>query len=208
MKLSRRHLTLAGAALLLGGKWTASRSINTKRPALLPDPGLLAPGDWFFRRTNSVPGLLSRQADPDSPFSHVGIVSRSPDGWRVVHATPADETGAGGVRADPVHLFAEHLSVSAIAVARCINATTTQRQKMAAAALGFIGRPFDGLFDGEDESKLYCTELVWRAATAAKISLNHPFRPVTTLFGRRTVITLSALTRQPGLEWQLRGGIP
>lgn len=208
MKLSRRHLTLAGAALLLGGKWTASRSINTRRPALLPDPGLLAPGDWFFRRTNSIPGLLSHQADPDSTFSHVGIVSRSPDGWMVVHATPADETGAGCVRADPVHLFAEHLSVSAIAVARYINATSTQRQKMAAAARGFIGRPFDGLFDSEDESELYCTELVWRAATAAGISLNRPLRPLTTLFGSRTVISLTALTQQPGLEWLLREGAP
>lgn len=205
MKLTRRRLALAGAALLLGGgAWAARRLISPQHQALLPDPGLLAPGDWFFRRTNSLPGYLSRQADPTGVFSHVGIVGRAPGGWMVIHATPADVDGAGGVRADPVSRFTEQADVTAIAVARCVSATPAQRQNMAAAAFGFVGRPFDGLFDSEDEGALYCTELVWRATSAAGISLDRPLRPFMSPLGTRAVVSLTTLVQQPGLDWVVR----
>lgn len=175
-----------------------------QRQPLLPDPGLLAPGDWLFRRTNSLPGYLSRQADPEGTYSHVGIVGQGRGGWTVVHATPADGDGVGGVRADAVSLFTSQADVSVIAVARLAGATAAQRQGMAAAAQGFIGHPFDGAFDSEDEGALYCTELVWRAAVAAGIALDRPLRPFTTPLGTRAVVSLTTLAQQPGLDWIFR----
>jgi hypothetical protein len=168
------------------------------------DPAQLAAGDWIFRRTTSIPGYLSGHIDPVGEFSHVGIACPFLHGWQVIHAVPAESGEPGGVRADSLNEFCEAADVRLIAQARLSKATAGQQLAMAEMARRLIGKPFDITFNSADDSRLYCTELVWRVSEAAGIQLHKPLQSLRTILGEFNVVTLSALSAQPDLRWLQR----
>ena len=204
MNSRRRQLLLAGISLsaVLAGVADQKMGPPFRHPTL--DHSLLQAGDWLFRRTNSLPGHLSSHLDPVGEFSHVGVIAPSSGGWKVVHAEPTRGYRGGRVNAEAVDVFVSQSDTVLVAQASLSYITLEQREQMAIAAQSFVGRPFDGLFDSSDDQALYCTELVWRAALVAGISLDRPLRPFSTVFGIFDLVNLSTLATQPGLLWVQR----
>ncbi len=129
-------------------------------------------GDLIFRRGEGIASQAVLAADPRSPFSHVGLFVRSPQGAFVVSALPAEGSATGSVRSDPLARFLAPESATAIAVYR-LRGEPERARRAAEVALGWATRrlPFDDRFDLETPDRVYCTELVRNAYRAAGLDL-------------------------------------
>jgi len=120
-------------------------------------------GDVVFRVGEGAAAEAVRAATAhcgDMPFSHAGIVMRSPEGLFVVEAS-----GEHGTVVTP---YDEFLSAStsvggrpAVAVGR-VRCSRRVADEAVRRALTFVGMPYDDEFL-PDNGKLYCSELVREA---------------------------------------------
>lgn len=163
----------------------------------------LLDGDLVFRRGRS---MLSRAVivmDPASTYSHVGIAIADPTGGiSIIHASPPDAGGPAGVRRDPLADFVATHQATAVAAYRP-HAPVAVRRAAAheAARLHSLSVPFDADFDLTSADRVYCTELVWRAYTAAGIDITAGRRTTVGLAGwRRVAILPTTLTGSPLLH--------
>ncbi|PTD95305.1 YiiX/YebB-like N1pC/P60 family cysteine hydrolase [Pseudothauera lacus] len=157
-------------------------------------------GDWVFRRTTSAAGAAARWMSSFPPYSHVGMLIAGPDGWQVIHASPGDDHEAAGVTLVSLEAFLQRPDVNAAGVFRVRDSTAAQRRTMAAAAHSMLGRPFDHLYALDDDSALYCTELLWLAARQAALLDGLSARELATPFGRVAVLTLDTVLSPELLE--------
>lgn len=122
-------------------------------------------GDLVFRYGNGFWSPYFRDASTlHKRFSHAGvIVLRNGLPW-VVHSDAHGMTGIGNVHLVRLDDF---LSGSSDYAFYRLDAPGNVRLRIAEAASSYIGRPFDTEFDTDDDSKLYCSELVMRAVNDA-----------------------------------------
>ena len=118
---------------------------------------LLKNGDVILRSGIGIWSEAFRSRNThDKRFSHVGIVCIGPDGTcRVIQAEGDDITGRGKVSPDTLEHFIGQSS--GIGISRL---HTADPDALAEAAATVAGRPFDWKFDADDDSAVYCTELV------------------------------------------------
>ena len=151
-------LVLAAAAVG-GGYLVWFRHIHETPPP--PDVSHIRPllknGDVILRSGVGLWSDMIRSRNScDKRFSHVGIVSIGPDGaCHVIHAEADDLTGSGEVFFDTLEQFVD--VSTEIGIGRLHR---SDPDALAEAAKTFIGRPFDWEFNNEDDSAVYCTELV------------------------------------------------
>ncbi|MBR8706107.1 YiiX/YebB-like N1pC/P60 family cysteine hydrolase [Bacteroides pyogenes] len=126
---------------------------------------LLHEGDIVFRRGTGMASRMVLGLDRKGRYSHVGIVVRHRDRWKVVHAVPGepDETGDEDfVKMEELgDFFAPDKAVSG-ALMR-FRADSILACKAALKAIEIYNRhtPFDHSYNLKDTSKMYCTELIW-----------------------------------------------
>ena len=145
-------LVLLAACCLLPAAVTACQDGGTLAPTLPFDR--MREGDLVFRCGEGIVSRAVLSVEEDGVYSHVGILVRDGDAWKVVHLAP-DRARAGAL---------VHCGLSDPAVLARIRET----------ALGWArdNVPFDDDFDIADSSRLYCTELVWRLYRRAGIDLS------------------------------------
>ena len=166
---------------------TSCRHEKTISEPVRIDTTAVREGDLVFRcgygMESKVVTSLSRGV-----YSHVGMLHHdSVGGWMVVHVVPGEhskEEGVDRVKCEPVDSF---FSVER-ACAGCsyridcpdsvaINATEYALRKV------LEGVEFDHDYDTADTTRLYCTELIWRAYLSAGLNLveepshPHPMHP-------------------------------
>lgn len=191
-----------GAALIASGMgaWFLRGQARGHAPAgfsaTLPGLDLLAfhyhaPGDLIFRGTRSLEGSVVRWFDDASDYTHVGVLV-SGDGaqtWQVIHATP----DSNSVISEPLSLFLGHPGTFAAESFGWRVAPPGSGEAVARQARLCLGRPFDGAFDSEDDTHLYCTELVWKIAQGLGWVGAPELRTLATPLGPKKVITISQL---------------
>lgn len=208
-KLSGRSRLLA---LAVAGLWTGAAS-----PPVAPLPtateldfdfGSLRDGDLIFRRGKSALSRLVLGADRDAAFSHVGLAWRTAGGISVVHVAPGELPGIpDAAREEPLARFLSADRASAFAVYRVAPRNDTVAARAIAVARDYAERsvPFDAALDLDEPSRLYCTELVWRAYLEAGLDLIGGAGETLAFLGvRRPYISLSQLESSPALELVLR----
>jgi hypothetical protein len=132
----------------------------------------------------------------DRRFSHCGlVVIDGGEAW-VIHARGDDITGEGVVERESLAAFLAGAKDWALFRP---DFDAAQRMAIAARAQAWERAkvPFDSAFDHTEASKLYCTELVWRAvldATGTDIC------PQKTSYGGKTVLSLEDITRNRWCE--------
>jgi len=145
------------------------------------------------------------ERDRRSPFSHVGLIWKTPSGCWVIHVSVAEVPGAPDVvRTDSVAFFLSKGRAAAYAVLRHRSATPEQLETVVQAARRYAERalPFDGALDLDTSDRLYCTELVWRAYREAGLDLApQGFAGFSFLGIRRDYLPLSQLLANQDLEW-------
>jgi hypothetical protein len=93
----------------------------------------------------------------DRRFSHMGIVRVSNGNVSVIHAEGTTTVGKDLVKEEPVGDFIK--IAGAVGIYR-IN-DIEDRKQIADAAAEYINIPFDWQFDLHDDSRIYCTELLY-----------------------------------------------
>lgn len=135
--------------------------------------GTILPGDLLFRHgTGFFSQYFMKAGSKPSPYSHIGLIANHDGQLVVLHAEASEFTGIGGVKVEPLEIFLSLENARKAAVYR-VTATHKQRQKAVNYAFGAYIRkvPFDTAFDAFDQSRLYCTELVWQAYRSAGLDL-------------------------------------
>jgi uncharacterized protein YycO len=135
----------------------------------------LEAGDLIFRRGISFVSRLVQVADQQTVYTHVGIVVDYEGEKRVVHAVPSETPDeADKVKMESLHDFLQPERAVELGVYR-LNEHKHFQEASAAARWAFKmaqkAIPFDKGFDLQDTSRLYCTELIWKAYLAAGIDL-------------------------------------
>lgn len=154
----------------------------------------LREGDIIFRGKDFSWGDLGALAsDKDQRFGHVGVIVQNPEGWAVIDAigNPLDVEGSVRLRT-----FEEFLSpATRMAIYRPLLAAS-QREAFIAEIWRHkaASTPFDRFYDLEDQSALYCTELIW---LALKTATGTEQIAEQTLFRDRRVIAIDDLQYAP-----------
>jgi hypothetical protein len=92
----------------------------------------------------------------DKRYSHMGIIHIKNDQIFVIHSEGTTEPGRDYVKEEPINDF--------IKIARTIGIYRLNEidgDKIASCALQYTGLPFDWKFDLQDDSQIYCTELLY-----------------------------------------------
>ncbi|MFO8055149.1 MAG: YiiX/YebB-like N1pC/P60 family cysteine hydrolase [Bacteroidales bacterium] len=132
-------------------------------------------GDLVLRRGKSFVSQLVLLSDKASEYSHIGIVSIDDDQPYVIHAVPgeAEKDMPEYIKMETIEAFLDIKKSADFAVYRPSEKYREAAAKAAQKAKTYYQQKivFDSSFDLEDESKLYCTELIWRVYKAAGIDL-------------------------------------
>jgi len=121
-------------------------------------------GDIVFQSLPHCPLVDTIEGMTESPYSHCGIVERKNGDWYVIEAI-------GPVRETDIGSWIEHGRLGYFRAYRLRSDLATQAPKIIASALSYLGRPYDIHYEFDD-SKIYCSELVYKAidrATGAKV---------------------------------------
>ena len=100
--------------------------------------------------------FFSNMSLTDKRYSHIGIIHINDGIVTVINAEGGTEDGKNFVNITTLDDF---LNVARTAGIYRIN--NTDGDKISALAMEYIGVPFDWEFDMNDESKIYCTELLY-----------------------------------------------
>lgn len=125
---------------------------------------LITEGDIAFRRGNSLVSQAVLYGDADGKYSHVGIVVNIDGKWHIVHAVPGEHEYEGDidrVRIVSLDDFFSPQNAERGAIMR-LPLSTEDAIKISNNAIRLADShiPFDHNYRLDDQSKLYCTELI------------------------------------------------
>lgn len=138
------------------------------------DTSLLKDGDVIFRRGTSFISNMVLMADEKSIYSHTGIIKIIEGIYCVIHSVHAEELGEKDItKIESLTDFLIRDRATAVAIYRLNLENNTISIGAANIANNFAKQnvPFDSDFNLKDDSRLYCTELVWKSYLFAGIDL-------------------------------------
>ena len=133
----------------------------------------LKSGDLVFRKGRGIFSDLFQEIGGHSKFSHVGIVYMDEGNIYVIHTEASEFTSVGFARMEKLGEFISKRNARNYQFFRVVGVGRERMEKVLQNALSYVrdGVPFDTGFDLQDDSRLYCTELVYKAYLAAGFSL-------------------------------------
>lgn len=137
----------------------------------------LQEGDLAFRCGH---GILSRAvttAQEQGMYSHLGVVVRDGDVWKVVHAVPAEHEFNGDfdrVKQEDIAVFysPERASRGCLVHTGFIDSAQLQALRIQALQAACDSVRFDHGYNLNDSSEMYCAEFVWHLYRSAGIDLS------------------------------------
>lgn len=161
-------------------------------------------GDVLFKSGDGFWGVMAaRFSRENQGFGHVGLVVAGKDGaLAVIHAGGDPMAGDGRVQAASLDDFLRRSTSAALYRPLLDEPALALVLAYAEGALA-RGAPFDAAFSLDTEEALYCTELVWRALTAAA---GEDAAPRKTERVGRLFVAIDDLQASPLLERRWRAG--
>lgn len=151
--------------LLLLTVFIACKDNTTPHP--IPENVGLCEGDIAFRLGRSKESRVVTSTDRFAQYSHVGIVVQDEQQWFVIHAVPgeAPKNEPDKIKKDPIEQFFRYDRAKCGAIMRWDSSDTTMGSAIAHYAFEKYRQNtlFDNEFDKDDSTKIYCTELIYRA---------------------------------------------
>ncbi|MFI3286391.1 MAG: YiiX/YebB-like N1pC/P60 family cysteine hydrolase [Rikenellaceae bacterium] len=142
-------------------------------------------GDIAFRRGLGVVSNAVVMMNNRATYSHCGIVVHHNGEWCVVHAVPyeGERLEDDKVYCEPIGEFYSSLKAHCGAIYHLERLDSVERQRVVSYARYHLDAKtlFDHDYNLEDDERLYCSELVWRAYLAVDCDLSQ---------GRRTHVVL------------------
>ena len=127
----------------------------------------MAEGDLAFRCGRGVFSRAVTAAEEEGFYSHVGIVVRDDEKWKVVHAVPGEresKTDFDRVKIEDLDVFysRERAQRGCLVHTGLTDSVLVARLCRSAVEMARDSVRFDNDYNLEDASELYCTEFVWR----------------------------------------------
>jgi len=114
-------------------------------------------GDIICRLGDRIWSIYFKELSPnDKRFSHLGIIRIRDNTVSVINAEGLNDEGKDFVNEISLNDFIKNAQKIGI-----YRLTAIEGETVSDTALEYIGVPFDWQFDMEDDSKLYCTELLY-----------------------------------------------
>ncbi|MCD8178246.1 MAG: hypothetical protein LUE98_12825 [Tannerellaceae bacterium] len=137
----------------------------------VPDSVQFVHGDVICRLGNGYFSNYFRKCSTtEKIYSHVGIIEVAAGSVFVIHAEASELTGVGKVKREPLNYFLH--TIHTWGLYRITPDQDTCRMIVEKALAYYLaGTPFDLDFNNDDDSQVYCTELV--AHSINKV-YNHP----------------------------------
>lgn len=168
--LNKRHIYLL-LIILLATSYRCGNNHHTVSSPQTPTE-MLCSGDLVFRLGRS---LESRVIASDGKYSHIGIIIRKDSSTLVAHIEPSPN-GSERTKYESLEDFFHPEVASSGAVMRINELDSTQRDKISAYLLSCADITFDHDYILSDSTKMYCTELVYRAYKCAGLDITHGIR--------------------------------
>ena len=124
-------------------------------------------GDIVFRRGTGAKANVVLQVDKEGLYSHVGIIVERDSEFMVVHITPGErqegETEDRIKMEKPEQFFSRKRAKHGAVIRLKDSLEYAQKASAEAYRLYQKGITFDHDYMLEDSTKMYCTELIWKA---------------------------------------------
>ena len=148
----------------------------------------LREGDLAFRCGRGLFSRMVTAAGKDGLYSHVGLMVKVGDRWKVVHAVPAEPDFKGDfdrVKMDDLTVFfGPERAIRGCMVHTGLADTESVRSIcMDAINLAQDSIRFDNDYDLQDSTRLYCSELVWFLYNKKGIDLSEGRRRYINIIG-------------------------
>lgn len=176
IKIKNKNITLLSIVIML---FTISiilptDSSNIHFSSYSIDTSFLKDGDVIFRRGTSFVSNMVLMADKNSQYSHTGIIKIIQNKFYVVHSVPAEQPGEKDLaKIELLESFLRKDRTTALAVYRLKIENDYISNYATEIAYNFAKKktPFDPDFNLHDDSRLYCTELIWKSYLQAGIDI-------------------------------------
>lgn len=125
----------------------------------------LEEGDFILRRGYGFFSDMIAQHLNTKEFdvTHSGILTKKGNEWYVIHSLSSDVSDVDGMQIQKLSLFLKYSQPHKILITRLKNVSLQQRKLIPVEGLKLLELkvPFDHQGDIEDDSKMYCTEMIW-----------------------------------------------
>lgn len=123
-------------------------------------------GDFILRRGfGFFSDFISKELnDSLIDVTHAGIIVKKNDSLFVIHSLSSDVTNIDGMQIQPLQQFLSYSHPKKIIVTRLKSANDSIGKKIAERAFSYLSKqtPFDHKGNFDDDSELYCTEMIWK----------------------------------------------
>lgn len=145
-----------------------------RKGCILPDSVELRAGDVVFRLGGGLESHAVLALDRDGEYSHVGIVVDTMGRKMIVHAVPGEPDYEGDpdrVKLDSIGKYFSSVLAIQGAVMRMDDSLVAKRASQKALEVFRRGVLFDGDYNIDDSTRMYCTELVQFVYRSAGVKL-------------------------------------
>lgn len=123
-------------------------------------------GDFILRRGfGFFSDYISKELnDSIIDVTHAGIITKRNDSLFVIHSLSSDVTDIDGLQIQPLKDFLRYSYPQKIIVTRLKNADSVVGLKISSLAKNYLDKkiPFDHKGNFDDDSELFCTEMIWK----------------------------------------------
>ncbi len=132
-----------------------------------PDFSTLHTGDLIFRHSRGIiSNMLISFSQHEKKYSHVGFISIENNKAYVYHSIGGEENVSNKLRRDPLELFCNPSTVHSFGIYRLdLNEDQFLDLDSCVKEAYRKGLEFDTKFDFASDSKMYCTEFVYKTIT-------------------------------------------
>jgi len=180
---------------------SADHSVKSTNAGLQPSrielPGdLPQTGDLVFRRGRGwLSDVISSFSKHKPEYSHVGLIHREGETVYVYHILGGENSGPNDVRKDLLSDFVSRKTCSSYGLYRYpMREQSIRKLDSLSGVLFQTGKKFDTQFDLSDDSKYYCTEMIYRLLS--EVYGGEYFLPLSVYHGQ-TYIACDDLFNQP-----------
>lgn len=182
----------------------ANRANDFKKSLAHLQEKKLKNGDLIFRRGLSLESQIVLLSDDESEYSHVGIIYIINGKPFVIHSVPAEsEIENECIRLEVLEDFLSGDKASKFALYRFNNELHDESQTAGSFAYDcYLHKySFDNDYDLKSNTKLYCTELVWKAYKHAGVDLvENRYKRINFIMINKNMIMPSSLTESKLLK--------
>lgn len=128
--------------------------------------GKIQPGDIILRRGFGFFSdfIADNLNDGDIDVTHAGIIVKKQDSLFVIHSLSSDMSAVDGMQQQPLQDFLQYSAPGKIIITRAKTADSSTGNNIARQAEYYLKQeiPFDHKGKFDDDTALYCTEMIWK----------------------------------------------